>query len=135
MTTPANGGPSDVRRAAERRRRDHTAGHRERAACLPRYGQRILWRGCRRAPLPGHRWPRTARRGICSYSLLAQAIIGIRDVRPSKGLPRLSRCADQERKDLAMTRITALLGTLAYLVWGYLHIQAGNTVAELATRL
>jgi len=34
-----------------------------------------------------------------------------------------------------MTRITALLGTLAYLVWGYLHIQAGNAVAELATRL
>lgn len=30
-----------------------------------------------------------------------------------------------------MTRITALLGTLFYLVWGALHIQAGIAVARL----
>ena len=32
-----------------------------------------------------------------------------------------------------MTRITALLGTLFYLVWGALHIQAGIAVARLGT--
>jgi hypothetical protein len=34
-----------------------------------------------------------------------------------------------------MARITALLGTLFYLVWGALHIQAGIAVAKLGTGL
>jgi hypothetical protein len=38
-------------------------------------------------------------------------------------------------KGLTMARFTALLGTLFYLVWGALHIQAGITVARLGTGL
>jgi hypothetical protein len=34
-----------------------------------------------------------------------------------------------------MARITALLGTLFYLVWGALHIQAGIAVAKLGIGL